>query len=517
MIRLRRTPPPRLFSTSDFFRALAWIDGSPLVIEPYRLRRFERFFDEHDDAGRLRYNLLLAGAGKKNWKTTDLVLACFCALLFDSPGGNQVYLIANDKDQAADDLDLAKQLRKANPLLADATRVTKTRIDRKDGRGFIEILPAGDVAGSHGKTYRLLGVDEIHGMKDWNFLEALAPDPTRPDCQQWITSYASLLHRPGAPLFDMTQRGRAGTDPRMLFSWYAADYTTDPAFVDATPEARANPSMASWGDGGEYLEQQRRRLPAHKYRRLHLNLPGTPEGSAFQPEPIMDAIARGIGVRAPEAGIRYTAFVDMSGGSHDDAVLAIAHQDREETIILDRVLNQGAPVPFDPSKAVKRFVGVLKEYRCSTVIGDTYAGETFRAAFQDAGCSYLVSERTRSELYEALEPLLNSHKVILLDSPITEQQALGLVWRGGKIDHPVGEFDDHINAVAGAIVCARGDEACKPMTPGDRECLAMGAGQGPLAGLGSAYGASTGGSVAAMERAAYGAPADLAGPYGDGW
>jgi len=66
-------------------------------------------------------------------------------------------------------------------------------------------------------------------------------------------------------------------------------------------------------------------------------------------------------------------------------------------------------------------------------------------------------------------------------------------------------------------VCARGDEACKPMTPGDRECLAMGAGQGPLAGLGSAYGASTGGSVAAMERAAYGAPADLAGPYGDGW
>ena len=44
--------------------------------------------------------------------------------------------------------------------------------------------------------------------------------------------------------------------------------------------------MASWGDGGEYLEQQRRRLPAHKFRRLHLNLPGLPEGSAFQPEPV---------------------------------------------------------------------------------------------------------------------------------------------------------------------------------------------------------------------------------------
>lgn len=29
-----------------------------------------------------------------------------------------------------------------------------------------------------------------------------------------------------------------------------------------------------------YLEQRRRRPPAHKFRRLHVNLPGLPEGSA---------------------------------------------------------------------------------------------------------------------------------------------------------------------------------------------------------------------------------------------
>ena len=34
---------------------------------------------------------------------------------------------------------------------------------------------------------------------------------------------------PGVTLFDLCAGGRAGTDPRMLFSWYAADYTTDPA------------------------------------------------------------------------------------------------------------------------------------------------------------------------------------------------------------------------------------------------------------------------------------------------
>jgi len=47
-------------------------------------------------------------------------------------------------------------------------------------------------------------------------------------------------------------------DPRMFFSWYGADFTTDPAFANTTPELRANPSMSSWGNPG-YLEQQRRR------------------------------------------------------------------------------------------------------------------------------------------------------------------------------------------------------------------------------------------------------------------
>ena len=35
--------------------------------------------------------------------------------------------------------------------------------------------------------------------------------------------------------------------------------------------------------------------------------------------------------------------------------------------------------------------------------------------------------------------------------PTLEQQLLGLVWRGGKIDHPPGEHDDLANAVAGVL------------------------------------------------------------------
>jgi hypothetical protein len=171
----------------------------------------------------------------------------------------------------------------------------------------------------------------------------------------------------------------------------------------------------------------------------------------------MDAIDRGVRVRPPAPGVQYVAFVDLSGGSSDDAVLAIAHRDEHERFVLDYIGDQGPRPPFDPNKAVLRFVEPLRAYRCSAVTGDRYAGETFRAQFTTHGITYHVSPQSKPELYEALEPLLNAHAVVLLDAEqagtgaVLEQQLLGLVWRGGKIDHPSGEHDDWANAAAGAI------------------------------------------------------------------
>ncbi len=90
----------------EFLDKLRWLDGTPMLanVEPYRERIFTAFFDECREDGAPRYNLGLFGRAKKNWKSADLVLACLYALLTDSPGGNQVYLVANDMDQAKDDL-----------------------------------------------------------------------------------------------------------------------------------------------------------------------------------------------------------------------------------------------------------------------------------------------------------------------------------------------------------------------------------------------------------------------------
>jgi len=437
-------------SIGAFLDSLRWLDGSPLTVEAYRRRLFEDF-NRRDADDRVVHNLLLSGRSKKNAKSLDAMLQAMYCLFDESPHGSQVFVVANDEDQAGDDLDLLKKLFRANPQYLELVTIQRSRIERKDGRGYIEVLAAGDAAGAHGKTYRLLVCDEIHAWRDWDLLEALAPDPTRDDCQQWITSYASLIHKPGAPLHDLMEQGRSGKDPRFLFSWYAADFCTDPDFADKPSEERSNPSMASWTNR-EYLEQQKRRLPAHKYRRLHLNLPGLPEGSAYQPDPIADAITRGVAVREPRSEVRYAGFVDMSGGSSDDATLGISHYDTASgQVVVDIVMNQGPRPPFDPRLAVERFVGACQRYGVTSITLDRYAGETFRADFRRYGLRPDVSPLTKSELYEWLEPLLNGRRVQLPDVPMLEQQLLGLVWRGNKIEHASGEHDDWANACAGAV------------------------------------------------------------------
>jgi hypothetical protein len=76
----------------------------------------------------------------------------------------------------------------------------------------------------------------------------------------WITSYAGIRHAPGIPLYDFMKTGKRGDDPRMLFSWYGGDFTSDPAFTDAaTTEPRSitrnnNPKPCSWRSSRLHLK-----------------------------------------------------------------------------------------------------------------------------------------------------------------------------------------------------------------------------------------------------------------------
>jgi hypothetical protein len=446
---------PPFPSPLEFFATLVWLDGRPLLdtIEPYRRKLFMRALYEFRPDGVRRYNMVLAGRGKKNWKSADLILAgLYMLLIYPGTVTQDCYVLANDEGQAGDDLSLAKKLVAANPdTLGSELDVQAKAIRRRDAKGALQILAAGDAVGAHGKTYLFCGWDEIHGMKNWDIMEALAPDPTHTDAIQWITSYDTLSDNPGVPLHDLKQIGLGGEDGGFLFSWYSGgDICTDASFADLDPEARANPSMGSWPEGRAYLDQQRRRLPKHKFRRLHLNLPGAPQGAFFDPDSIMSAVVTGRRALPPEPGRRYQAFVDMSGGSADDAVLAIGFKDGDKAVVA-LVEKQAGKPPFNPRMATKKFAGILRDYGLSRVTGDAYAGQTFRADFEDEKIVYVVCQKSKSDLYEDLEPRLNAGEVVLPDHPKTQEQLLNLVMRGAKVDHQSGDHDDHANAAAGVV------------------------------------------------------------------
>lgn len=448
-----------MISVLTFLSGLLWIDGAPIRLELYREDLFRRALDERRPDGSPRYNMVLSGRAKKNFKTSDMVLAAlFCLLCRESPQGSDVLIVANDEDQAGDDLDLAKKLVAINGLGDSADgelEVLEKEIRRRDGRGTMSIIPARNATGQHGKSACFIGYDEIHGQRDWALMEALQPDPTR-ECLQWITSYDTIYDTEGVPLHDLKQIGIAGTDQRMLFSWYSAELCTDPNFASLPPEERANPSMASWPEGKDYLYQQRRRLPSAKYRRLHLNLPGAPQGAFFDQGIVERAIVPGRQEIPPQDGTDYVAFVDMSGGSNDDATLGIAHWDGHRAV-LDVLMNQGDAVPFNPRLAVARFALICKRYRCSEVHGDAYAGQTFRMDFADCGIDYIVDNHSRTDLYEGLEVALNANQIELLDLPILRSELMTIVRRGASLDHMSGRHDDWATSAAGALTLVNPD------------------------------------------------------------
>jgi hypothetical protein len=97
--------------------------------------------------------------------------------------------------------------------------------------------------------------------------------------------------------------------------------------------------------------------------------------------------------------------------------------------------------PFSPDSLVAEFAATLKSYGVSRVYGDRFAGEWPRERFRVHGVEYVVAAKSKSDLYCALLPLLNSRRVELLDNKRLVAQLCSLerrVARGGRdsIDHP---------------------------------------------------------------------------------
>lgn len=159
----------------------------------------------------------------------------------------------------------------------------------------------------------------------------------------------------------------------------------------------------------------------------------------------------------PASGVSYVAFVDPAGGSGGDSMtLAIAHHDASRAV-LDCV-REFRP-PFSPQMVVADFAATLNSYRVDSLVGDRFAGEWAREPFRNVGLTYELATDSKSEIYKAILPAINSGEVELLDLPRLRGQLRNLerrTARGGRdtIDHAQGGHDDVANAAAGALLMA---------------------------------------------------------------
>ncbi|HEX2253146.1 MAG TPA: hypothetical protein VHQ65_07760 [Thermoanaerobaculia bacterium] len=180
--------------------------------------------------------------------------------------------------------------------------------------------------------------------------------------------------------------------------------------------------------------------------------------SAFlEPDALAAVVEAGVRERRPVAGARYVGFVDAASGSGKDAFgLGIAHRDGERAVL--DVCRAWQP-PFNPSGVIAEAAALLHRYRLARVEGDRYAPGFVEEGFRRHRVTYRPSDRTTSELYLELLPLVNAAAVVLLDDPHLLRELRGLERRRGtagrdRVDHRRGGHDDRAVAAAGALAAA---------------------------------------------------------------
>ena len=186
----------------------------------------------------------------------------------------------------------------------------------------------------------------------------------------------------------------------------------------------------------------------------------------FDDQVIEDAVDHGRPLELPPRygyRLQYRAFTDASAGRSDSFAICIGHSEGPKEAarwICD--VARARPAPFDPRSVAGEFAALAREYGCSKIIGDNYAGAWVANAFADAGVVYEVCALPKSGLYLEALPRFNQGAVSLPpQEPLLRELRLleRRVHRSGRdsVDHPRNGADDLANAVCGALYVSMND------------------------------------------------------------
>jgi hypothetical protein len=432
------------------------IDGAPLT-EPRELELFKQCTGleyNRQHRRKVRRLILLAGrrAGKDRFLSAVAVWrAALCAdwRKHQSAGeGAVVILLGADKKQASILRRYCEGLLRVPLLKAEVTRSTGEVTEFRNGASLE--ISANDARLVRGRSAIAILGSECNHWKTNEYSASsdeevvAAAEPSLSMCPDGgLLMLGSSVYRRAGYMFRQYKKLHGHVDaPADSLCWFAPSKVMNPllrqsvvdtALAEDAPRARA-----------EYLNVWREDI-----------------ADVYPSDAIDASTPRGVYELPPEPGVKYTAFADCAGGTGQDSfALAIAKRDTA-TRGSELVAIRERKPRFVPAQVIGELAQLLKAYGISEVQGDRYAVGFHSDEWKQNGIRFIECERTTSENYLSLLPLLLAGRVRLLDNVTLRNQLTSLERRVGASDretvsHPqiASAHDDVACAAGGALVLA---------------------------------------------------------------
>ena len=405
------------------------------------------------------FSELFVVAGRRSGKSfISAVIACYLGLFFDynpyfGPGERgSIVIIAADRQQARVIFNYVSGILNDNPVFRNCVaNETRERIELSN-QIDIEIMTA-SFRTIRGRTVVGALCDEIcfwmaeGSNPDVEILRALRPSMATIPSSKLIAISSPYAKR--GVMFEEYEKHFGNDESTKTLIWQAPSVVMNPSldrdFIEA--EIAKDPSSGR----SEYLGLWREDI------------------ETFLPlEAIQAVVIPGLHSLPPQDKFEYSCFVDPSGGRADQFSVSIGHTEREK-IVVDLI--KGWRPPFDPGKIVGQIRDICSQYRISRVMGDRYAAAWVQTSFEKVGLRYEVCPLVKSDLYLALEGVINMRKIELPDDQRLVNELRNLERRRGpsgkdKIDHPPRGSDDLANAVAGLATMLNQEKPPRPLLLG---------------------------------------------------
>jgi phage terminase large subunit-like protein len=396
-----------------------------------------------DEDGLRKINLAVTFLPKKNYKSTLAGGIAGYGLLCDGESEVEIYGTAGSRDQARIVFGQTVKAFRRSPILLNEVNIFKDAIERKDGSGFYKVLSAEGPL-QHGLNPHFVVWDEIWNQPNYALWEALTHSPARKQPLHYVTSYVGYRPWAGDLCYDLFTAGKSGKDKRMHFFYSQKNLASI-----VTPE---------------YLEQQRRRLPEHIFRRLHKNEWTTGSGTFLNKADIDAAISSELEQKFQgEPGLSYFLALDL-GLRRDRTVVAVVHKDPDNgLIILDHLYTFEAPKGREVqiSDVEQHILDLAQSFPLSGIVFDPWQSIRTKQRLEEKGLrieEFIFSGTNLTKLTQNLFSLFRDRRIKIFEHRelVKELLSVQIVEKsyGYRIDHQAGAHDDCVVALGMAALAA---------------------------------------------------------------